>query len=221
MVWRNNEQDIITPQNKDTNTLEYKFGKRLFDFVFSTGLLLLLWPLLCVIAAVVKATSDGPAFYIHKRVGMHGKTLELIKFRTMYSNADEIKANFTEEQIKEWNENYKLVHDPRLTRFGAFLRKTSLDELPQLVNILKGDLSFVGPRPVIAEELKKYGRHTEKFLSVIPGLTGYWQAYARNECTYEKRMEMELYYVDHASFSFDLQILARTVSRVLSQKGAM
>ena len=120
----------------------------------------------------------------------------------------------------EWEANFKLEKDPRVTKVGNFLRKSSLDELPQLLNVLKGELSLGGPRPVVAEELEKYGDQKEKFLSVLPGLTGYWQAYARSSCTYEKRMEMELYYVDHASFWWDIKILFATVGAVLKKNGA-
>jgi lipopolysaccharide/colanic/teichoic acid biosynthesis glycosyltransferase len=138
----------------------------------------------------------------------------------MYRNADDMMARFTPEQIAEWQENYKIEDDSRVTRVGKFLRRSSLDELPQLVNILKGELSIVGPRPVVAEELEKYGSNKEKFLSVIPGLTGYWQAYARNDCTYEQRMKMELSYVENANFWWDIKIMFATVGSVLRGRGA-
>ena len=144
----------------------------------------------------------------------------MLKFRTMCINAEDMISQFTPEQRREWQENFKLVNDPRVTRFGRVLRKTSLDELPQLINIIKGDLALVGPRPIIADELERYGEFKEKLLSMTPGLTGYWQAYARSECSYQQRMAMELFYVDHASFWWDIRIIFATVHSVLRQRGA-
>ena len=138
----------------------------------------------------------------------------------MYINADKMIENFTPEQKAEWEENFKLENDPRITKLGKFLRKSSLDELPQLINILKGELSLVGPRPVVVKELEKYGLRKNQFLSVTPGLTGYWQAYARSSCTYEKRMEMELEYVEKASLWWDTKIIFATVGSVLRGRGA-
>ena len=198
----------------------YHAVKRAFDVIFSLLLLLLMLPLMIVIGILIRATSPGKCLYIHERVGKNHTKLRLYKFRTMLKNADQMTDCFSKEQKAEWEANFKVENDPRVTKVGRFLRKTSLDELPQLLNILKGEMSFVGPRPITEEELKRYGSQQEKLLSIMPGLTGYWQAYVRNECTYEQRMQMELYYVDHASFAFDLRILGRTVIRVLSQKGA-
>ena len=164
--------------------------------------------------------SPGAPIYIHRRIGKNGKPLPLIKFRTMYRNADDMMAKFTSEQMAEWQENFKVECDPRITKIGRFLRRSSLDELPQILNILKGELSIVGPRPVVAEELERYGTNKEKFLSVTPGLTGYWQAYARSNCTYEQRMKMELYYVENANFWWDIKIMFATVGSVLRRHGA-
>ena len=133
----------------------------------------------------------------------------------------EMIKDFTPEQMLEWKTNYKLKDDPRVTKVGNILRKTSLDELPQLVNIIKGELSIVGPRPVVDEELEKYGENKNKFLSVTPGLTGYWQANGRSETTYEQRMQMELYYVDNMNFKLDLQIVIKTFSAVIKKEGAV
>ncbi len=133
----------------------------------------------------------------------------------------EMIKDFTPEQMLEWKTNYKLKDDPRVTKVGNILRKTSLDELPQLVNIIKGELSIVGPRPVVDEELEKYGENKNKFLSVTPGLTGYWQANGRSETTYEQRMQMELYYVDNMNFKLDLQIFIKTFSAVIKKEGAV
>lgn len=128
--------------------------------------------------------------------------------------------NFNEEQKREWQENFKLENDPRITKVGKFLRKTSLDELPQIVNIIKGDLSIIGPRPIVDEELEKYGENKEKFLSITPGLTGYWQANGRSNTTYEERMQMELYYIDNQSLLLDIKIFFKTIVSVLKKEGA-
>ena len=151
----------------------------------------------------------------------------MYKFRTMCNKAQEMVKNketmkkyFTEEQIEEWKENYKIEDDPRITKFGKILRKTSLDEVPQVINILKGDLSIIGPRPVIREELEKYEENIDKFLSITPGLTGYWAANGRSDTTYEERMQMELYYVDNISLSLDIKIFFKTIITVLKRKGA-
>lgn len=198
----------------------YLIAKRVMDIVCSLGAMVVLSPVFLVIAIAIKLDSNGPVFFKHNRVGKNGKPLGLYKFRSMYENAKDMIKNFTPEQKKEWEENYKLDNDPRITRVGNFLRKSSLDELPQLLNILKGELSIVGPRPVIQDELEKYGDNKEKFLSVTPGLTGYWQAYARSDVDYESRMQMELYYVDHASFWWDIKIIFATVGSVVKCKGA-
>ena len=201
--------------------MRYKVAKRIFDVIVSSALLIVLSPFMILIGILVKFTSKGPVFYVHERVGYHRQPVGVYKYRTMYMDADEIKERFTVEQQREWNENFKLVNDPRLTKVGDFLRKSSLDELPQLLNVLQGNMSLVGPRPIILQELDKYGSSADKFLSVKPGLTGYWQAYARNSCSYDRRIEMELYYVEHASILFDIRILFRTIGRVLSQEGAV
>ena len=198
----------------------YKVSKRILDIVLSVvGLIIAFLPMV-VIALLIKLESPGPAIYIHHRIGKNGKPLPLLKFRSMRMDADKMIDNFSPEQKAEWLENFKLDNDPRITRIGRFLRKSSIDELPQLVNVLKGELSIVGPRPVVEEELEKYGDQRAKFLSVTPGLTGYWQAYARSNCTYEKRVEMELYYVDNANFWWDIKIIFATVGAVLRGKGA-
>lgn len=125
---------------------------------------------------------------------------------------DALKSNFTPEQLAEWQQNFRLEHDPRITKMGAFLRRTGLDELPQLINIFKGEMSFVGPRPIVEEELPLYGECAEKLISVKPGLTGYWQVYAAPDCTYAWRIEMDMHYIDNASLRIDAQIIRKTLS---------
>ena len=207
-------------QTNRINKKAYLFVKRLFDVIFSIIALVLLAVPMALIILLIKIESPGPAIFVHNRFGKNGRPLPLLKFRSMHLNAEQMIELFTPEQKEEWELNFKLEDDPRITKIGSFLRRTSLDELPQFINILKGELSLVGPRPIVQEELDRYGSEKEKFLSVTPGLTGYWQAYARSSCTYEQRMEMELYYVDHANFWWDIKIMLATVVTVLSRRGA-
>lgn len=198
----------------------YLVAKRVLDiFISVVGLIVMLLPM-AVIAVLIRLETPGPAIYIHNRIGKNGRHLPLLKFRSMFINAKDMMASFTPEQKEEWEKNFKLEKDPRITRVGNFLRKSSLDEIPQLINVLKGELSIVGPRPVVTEELERYGADKAKFLSVTPGLTGYWQAYARSTCTYERRMEMELYYVENANFWWDIKIIFATFFRVIRGFGA-
>ena len=169
---------------------------------------------------IIKIDSKGPVFFVHKRIGKDGKEIGIYKFRTMVDNAEDLIKEFTEEQQKEFRESYKLQHDPRVTKIGSFLRKTSLDELPQILNILKGDLSIIGPRPVIEEELEKYGKNREKFISIKPGLTGYWAANGRSDTTYAERVQMELYYIDNISLKLDIQVFFKTIIAVIRKEGA-
>ena len=198
----------------------YLAAKRVLDiFVAAVGLVIAILPMI-VIGLLIKKDDPGPAIYTHNRIGKNGSKLPILKFRTMVTNAAEVFNSFTPEQKAEYEKNFKLANDPRITRVGKFLRESSLDELPQLVNVLKGELSIVGPRPIVTDELEKYGENKEKFLSVTPGLTGYWQAYARSNCTYEERMEMELHYVENANFWWDIKIMFATVGAVLRKSGA-
>lgn len=199
----------------------YRIIKRCFDFCMSLLLLIIAFPLFVVIACIIKIDSKGPVFFIHDRVGKNGKRLPLLKFRTMVDGADGMIKDFTPQQKKEWETNYKLEKDPRVTRVGHFLRKTSIDELPQLYNILIGQLSFVGPRPVTVKEIEKYGEDKAKVLSVVPGLTGWWACNGRSNVDYEKRMQLELYYVEHASIVLDIKIMFRTIMAVITSEGAV
>lgn len=194
--------------------------KRVIDVILASVALILLSPLFAIIAIAIKIDSKGPVFFAHKRIGKNGKIIKLYKFRSMVINAEELIKSFTPEQMKEYKENYKLANDPRITKVGKFLRKTSLDELPQLINIINGDLSIIGPRPVVADELEKYGVNKDKFLSVTPGLTGYWAANGRSNTTYEQRMEMELYYIDNLSLKMDIKVFFKTILSVLKKEGA-
>lgn len=199
----------------------YKIVKRLFDFFAALVGSIVTLPFFLIIAIAIKLDSKGPVFFIHHRVGKNGKPLPILKFRTMVVGAENMIKDFTPEQKKEWEKNFKLEHDPRVTRIGHFLRKTSIDELPQLYNILAGQLSIVGPRPVTKEEIDKYGDKKDKILSVTPGLTGWWACNGRSDIDYVERMELELYYVEHASLWFDIKIIFKTAQIVITHKGAV
>lgn len=200
----------------------YYFIKRLFDLVTSFIALILLSPVFLIIAIAIKLDDGGKVFYFHQRVGLNGKPVKIFKYRSMMENADKIENILSPEQLEEYFREYKIDNDPRITKVGNFLRKSSLDELPQLLNILIGQLSVVGPRPVVQDELEHYGDDVNKLLSVKPGLTGYWQAYARNNVTYEsgERQRMELYYVDNQSMWFDIKIFFKTFVSVIKRDGA-
>lgn len=198
----------------------YDILKRFIDIIVGFIGLIICIPIFVIIGIAIKIDSKGPVFFKHRRIGKHGKKIEIYKFRTMIDNAEEAMKYFTEEQKKEFAENFKLENDPRVTRVGKILRKTSLDELPQIINILKGEMSIIGPRPVVKSELEKYGSNKDKFLSVSPGLTGYWAANGRSDVSYEERMALELYYVDNRSLLLDLKIFVKTIGSVLRGRGA-
>lgn len=215
-----NEEICSSISTGKSNKKPYLIAKRVVDVLLAVAALAVTLIPMAFIAILIVLESPGPAIYVHNRIGKNGKPLPLLKFRSMYMHADEMIESFSSEQKAEWEANFKLENDPRITRIGKFLRRSSLDELPQLINILKGELSVVGPRPVVTEELERYGENKARFLSVTPGLTGYWQAYARSTCSYEERMEMELHYVENANFWWDIKIMFATVGAVLWGKGA-
>ena len=214
--------DCTIPERSAFGTGVYLFFKRFFDIIISFFGLILLSPLYLAIAIAIKADDGGKVFFSHDRVGYKGKKIRIIKFRSMVMGANlNMEKVLTPEQMAQYRAEYKIDNDPRITRVGSFLRKSSLDELPQLVNILKGQLSLVGPRPLVERELANYGNARDKLLSVKPGLTGYWQVYARNTVGYEngERQKMELYYVDHRSLWFDIKIFFKTFISVLRKTG--
>lgn len=219
-----NEQQLVVQKIDEcmerSKVKTYDFVKRAIDIIIASIGLLICLPIFILIGIIIKIDSKGPVFFKHKRIGKHGKKLEIYKFRTMIDNAEEAMKYFTEEQKKEFKENFKLENDPRVTRVGKILRKTSLDELPQIINILKGEMSIIGPRPIVKNELEKYGKNQERFLSVAPGLTGYWAANGRSDVSYEERMALELYYVDNRSLLLDLKIFLKTIGSVLRGRGA-
>ncbi len=199
-------------------------SKRFFDIIFSSLAILFFLPLCLVIAILIRASSPGPIFYASKRVGKNGCLIFCWKFRTMCINAEQELKSLLEKNSalkQEWETFFKLKNDPRVSAIGKFLRKTSLDELPQFWNVLKGDLSVVGPRPVTQEEVEKYyGKRATKILSVRPGLTGIWQTSGRNLLTFEERTNLEESYVDRQSLGLDLRIIIKTIPMIFFAKGA-
>lgn len=198
--------------------------KRIFDIAFSLLMLTLLMPLFLLLVLAIRLTSRGRAIYPHERVGRGGKVFKCYKFRTMYKDSDSrlntILSTHPDLQ-KEWTRSFKLKKDPRVTLIGRLLRKTSLDELPQFWNVLKGDLSIVGPRPVIKEEVELYfGVKAYKILSIRPGITGLWQVSGRSDLSYETRVTLDETYVDSHSIFLDLKLILRTIPRMITSKGA-
>lgn len=198
----------------------YSFFKRIIDIVAAfLGILILSW-LFLLIALIIKLTSKGKVIYKQRRVGKNGVMFNIYKFRSMKDDKRKLVDVLTEEEYKEYLVNYKIENDPRVTTFGKIIRKTSLDELPQLFNVLKGDISLVGPRPILYEESLRYKENREVLLKVRPGLTGYWAVNGRSDTTYEERMKMELYYIYHRNFLLDFKILLKTITAVIKGTGA-
>ncbi|MFR2820026.1 sugar transferase [Clostridium sp.] len=202
-------------------TTFYLIVKRTIDILGALIGLVLLSPIFLIVAIAIKLDSKGPIIFGHNRKGLHGKDIKVYKFRTMYENSQEIFNNFTKEQKEEFYKNFKLENDPRVTKIGDFLRRTSIDELPQLINILNGSMSIVGPRPIVQKEIDLYGDYANKLFSVVPGLTGYWQANGRSDTTYEERIKMDMYYIDNRGFWLDFKIIIKTFGSVLKGEGAV
>lgn len=200
----------------------YLFVKRSIDIILSLFAIIILSPLLLILSIMVMTDDFGSPIYQDERIGKDGERIFIYKFRSMRMDAGDLKRLLTEEQLKQYEREFKIDDDPRITSIGSFIRKTSLDELPQLFNILGGSLSFIGPRPIKEEETKIYGNDVAKLLSVKPGLTGYWQAYARNNATYEtgERQSMEMFYVENRSFKLDIKIFFHTFVSVIKRDGA-
>lgn len=197
----------------------YDLSKRGLDISLSFSLLLLASPLVMLIAILVKATSRGPVFFSHRRLGHNGKEFDCLKFRTMSADAEE-RLKQDPQLRRRFEEKFKLEDDPRITPLGALLRRTSLDELPQLFHVLRGEMSLVGPRPIVENELGKYSIYANKLLSVKPGLSGLWQVCGRSHTTYPQRVMMDMHYIDHRCLSLDVQLLLLTASAVIRKSGA-
>ncbi|MDD6238329.1 MAG: sugar transferase [Oscillospiraceae bacterium] len=216
------DTEVLLPDCEFHKKPFYECIKRIFDLVVSLVAVIVLSPILLVIALAIRLEDRGPILYRAQRVGRGGKPITVYKFRSMRMNADRLEDMLTPEELEEYKKNFKLEHDPRITKVGAFLRKTSLDELPQLFNILSGTLSLVGPRPVLQEETELYGDKRNLLLSCKPGLTGLWQVSGRSNVTYEngRRQALELQYVSQRSLWLDIKILFWTVGAVVRMDGA-
>ncbi|MEZ5687530.1 MAG: sugar transferase [Caenibius sp.] len=193
------------------------------DVIGSCILLAVLAPVLILVAIAIKLTCGGPILFKQTRVGRFGKEFACIKFRTMLIDSDERLRKLLDENPaarQEWLSSHKLENDPRITWLGTFLRFSSIDELPQLWNVLRGDMSLVGPRPVVAEELEKYGRYGRYYKHVLPGLTGLWQVSGRSTTTYRRRIALDVTYVKNRSSLLDLRILLATIPEILMARGA-
>lgn len=196
--------------------------KRGFDVIGALGALFLLLPLFALVALAIKLWDRGPVFYRHRRIGLNGADFDCLKFRSMVVDADTVLSRHLAangEAAREWGKYHKLKRDPRITPLGASLRKTSIDELPQLLNILKGEMSFVGPRPIVSAEVQKYGACIEHYLRARPGLTGPWQVSGRNDVDYTTRVALDRDYVDSWSFRRDLAIIVKTARVVVTARG--
>ena len=199
--------------------------QRSFDIGFSIVALFITFPIILVVGALIKLTDGGKVFYTQERVGKDGKLFRIIKFRSMYMDAEKKLEEILEKDPKakeEWEKFHKLKNDPRITPIGKFIRKTSLDELPQFINVLKGEMSIVGPRPVTKEEIEKfYKDKANLILSVKPGVTGYWQVEGRSDVDdYEERVKMDEWYVRKKNFLLDLKIILKTIKVIFTGKGA-
>lgn len=201
----------------------YSVTKRIFDIVVSIIGLILLMPLLVAVAIAIKYEDGGPIIHTRICVGKNGKQYKMYKFRSMVMDADNLEKWLTPQQVEAYLIESKLDNDPRITHIGRFIRKTSIDELPQLLSVIKGDMSLIGPRPMAKSEICNYtAEELDLIFSVRPGITGYWQVNGRSNATYAsgKRQQMELYYVKHRSFVLDCKILIKTVWVVICKKGA-
>lgn len=195
-------------------------AKRFGDVVASLILLIVLSPLLAAIAALIKLDSRGPVFFRQIRVGQFGRTFELYKFRSMYPEAEALKAELLDENQMPGGILFKMRNDPRVTRLGRILRRYSIDELPQLINVLKGEMSMVGPRPAVPSEVGQYTLSARRRLDVKPGITCIWQVSGRSELPFAKQVELDVDYIDAQSAWLDLKLIARTVPTVLQGRGA-
>lgn len=211
-LMRRRRQSIVS------QALNGELAKRLFDILFSLAILILFSPLYLILAGLIAWSSPGPIFYIQERVGRNHQTFGCIKFRTMVINADQVLEDMMRENPEireEFAENFKLKKDPRITWIGHFLRITSLDEFPQFFNVLKGDMSVVGPRPLVPDEIHKYGKYINKILTIRPGITGLWQVSGRNDIPYHQRVQIDGYYVSYRHFLMDIWIVLKTIGIVL------
>lgn len=201
---------VLLNRDKIKSRFIYHGVKRVFDFLAATCGIIILSPLMFIIAVLIKSEDHGPVFYKQVRVGENGRTFEMYKFRSMFVNADQML-----EELKKKNDvngpMFKMKKDPRVTRIGHFIRKHSLDELPQFFNVIKGDMSLVGPRPPLPSEVDEYSNYDKQRLYVIPGCTGLWQATERNDADFDDMVKLDLRYIQRASICYDLLIIWKTI----------
>ncbi|MFB2892598.1 sugar transferase [Aerosakkonemataceae cyanobacterium BLCC-F50] len=205
-------------RNLSVKIFSRDLAKRSFDIVFSLAVLILFAPVYLLLALLIAIISPGPIFYLQTRIGKNHRPFKCIKFRTMVTNADEVLQDMLArhpELRQEYADNFKLKNDPRITWIGKFLRVTSLDEFPQFLNVLKGEMSVVGPRPLVPDELFMYGRYIDKVLTIKPGITGIWQVSGRNDIPYDKRVKIDVYYVNNRNLLLDLSVIFKTIGVVL------
>ena len=209
----------LTTKNR-VGTSRYDFIKRVIDIIISSLGLIMLSPILLIVGISIKLESKGPVFFSQKRVGLNGKEFDMFKFRSMVVNAEELK-----EKLSSQNEMsgpmFKMKDDPRITKVGKFIRKTSIDELPQLLNVLKGEMSLVGPRPSLPNEVKEFESWMMKRLEVKPGLTCYWQVMGRNNIGFEEWMKLDIKYVDERNTVIDIKLIFKTFFVLLGDKNAV
>lgn len=202
--------------------LLYRVSKRLFDIFVSAAALVVLSPVMLLTAVAIKIEEPRSKVIFHQsRIGWRGTEFKCHKLTSMVPNAESLLETLSEEEQREFSENFKIKNDPRVTKIGRFIRKTSIDEFPQFWNVLIGQMSLIGPRPPLLEEREAYGEHLAKVMSVRPGITGYWQVHGRSDTDFSERIEMAEYYVDHRGIRMDIRILLDTVKVVLSCKGAV
>ena len=194
--------------------MDYKIFKRFCDFLFSFLLLIIFIPLFLLIGIIIKLDSKGAIFYSQRRIGKNNKPFSCYKFRTMKPEAKYLLKNILIKNPnfkKEFAKTRKIINDPRITNIGKFLRFSSLDELPQIINVLKGEMSFIGPRPIVKSEIKKYGKDFKKVFSIKPGISGLWQVSGRNKLSYEQRVELDIFYSENKSLLLDIKIFIKTL----------
>ncbi len=216
-------RDLLRDMDSRSMRARHSVLKRLMDIAIAAPMLVLLAPLLLAVAIIVRIQDKGPALFAQNRIGLDGRAFRCYKFRTMCTDAaarlETLLATDADARA-EWARDQKLRNDPRITRIGKLLRKSSLDELPQLWNILVGEMSIIGPRPIVASEIERYGADFGAYCSVRPGVTGLWQVSGRNDTTYEQRVAMDVYYATHWTIWLDLEILFKTLPAILFSRGA-
>lgn len=215
--------EYVATQQKAANRRRYFRLKRVTDVVIASVAIIFLLPVLLPLAIAIRLSDGGPALFKHKRIGRNGEAFECFKFRSMVTDSQARLERLLESDAAaraEWKATQKLTNDPRITALGAFLRKSSLDELPQLLNVLKGEMSIVGPRPITESEVERYGDDFDKYKSVRPGLTGLWQVSGRSGTTYARRVALDVEYVRNGSYVGDIKIMFQTVPAVLMSDGA-